>query len=45
MVQEKSCLEKINEVLEEIQWESVPLDVRTKAKECLADFVGVMLKG
>lgn len=45
MDQEKSCLEKINEVLEEIQWESVPLDVRTKTKECLADFVGVMLKG
>lgn len=45
MEQDKSCLEKITEVLEQIRGDNLPGDVEEKAKECLADFIGVMIKG
>lgn len=45
MNKEKTCLDKLVDVLKEISYDSMPEDVIKKTKECLADFTGIFING
>ena len=45
MTREKTSLEKLVDIVCEIHYDAIPQDVAKKAKECIADFVGVAFKG
>jgi 2-methylcitrate dehydratase PrpD len=42
---EKSCLDKLVDILKEISYNNMPEDVVKKSKECLADFIGIFVNG
>ena len=45
MAAQETCLDKIYGVIEAIHYETMPADVIVKAKECLADFIGIFING
>lgn len=45
MTQEATCLDKITDVIEQINYAGIPAETVQKAKECLADFIAVLVKG
>ena len=42
MTVQETCLDKIYQVIDAIHYETMPEDVIVKAKECLADFMGIL---
>ncbi len=45
MPTELTCLDKIVDIVEQITYYSIPPQTVQKAKECIADFIGVAFKG
>ena len=45
MTVQETCLDKIYQVIDAIHYETMPEDVIVKAKECLADFMGIFING
>lgn len=45
MAPELTCLDKIVDIVDQITYDSIPAETVQKAKECIADFIGVAFKG